>query len=365
MMDNDKIAETKEKRIYIGKRASDIVNLPQIFRRNALSPKNAPGILNTPMTAFRIIFKILNDVSNDQFVPIKQPEQLRLFAEDFMTEDNTYARFTFSVSDIDKHKDYKQITKGLEFLELLNKKWYKSANSTGKMVKTQFGVITAPSITEGKISFLMASYWLKQILAMDHYNRTYYRLAWEFKEARHFLIYLWVLELKEKGTTVSFQSFQESLGYNFKAVKEFNRNVLKKVKSKLDKEGNVSFNYTTKNDKISIVPYTTLTTKSKKREKTVTNQEITQKTNYWKLRHGLTNDQAAKLKEAINRDISLFHVFKNAYKLLVLESREKKINTDSYEGDDFLNIYQEKIIQTYKASAWGESKFAKAYPKIK
>lgn len=356
--------QKKEIRHYKGKKSSDIINIPQLFRRNALSAKANPLISQIPIFSLRIIFKILNDVSNDQFVPKKQPEQLRLFEEEFTTEDNTYARFTFSVKDIDQHRDYKQIEKGLDFLEKLNKTWYKSINSKGKPVKAQFGVITAPMITEGKITFLMANHWIKQILAMDYYNPAYYKIAWEFKESKHLLLYLWVLELKEQGTTVNFDSFQESLGYNYKSLKEFNRNVLKKVKEELDAQGNVSFNYSTKGNKINIVPYTTLKSKSIKSKPTITNQQITQKVNYWKFRHKLTTEQAKNLKNEINKDKSLFSIFKNAYKLLVIDCREKKINTNSIEGTDFLQEYQKKIIENYKASTWGKTKLANAYPVI-
>ena len=356
--------EINEKRHYLSKKESEIINLPVIFRRNVLSPKNSPTVLDAPITSFRIIFKILNDVSNDQFVPLKQPKQMNLFEEDFTTNDNSYARFTFKVSDIDKNKDYQLITQGLEFLELLNKKWHKSKNKKGETVKSHFGVITAPSITKGKITFLMASYWMKQILAMESYNQAFYKLAWEFKESKHFLFYSWLLELTHKGTTVNFSSFQESLGYNYKSLKEFNRNVLKKIKNKLDKEGNISFNYNTKGDKISIIPYTVVKTVSEKKRETITNQHITQKANYWRIRHSLTKEEIGTLKEVMKKDKSLFNIFLSAYKLFVSDAQSKNIKTDSVKGIQFLEQFQERIIEEYRDSAWGKGKLKEAYPRI-
>lgn len=56
-----------EKWHYQGKKKSDIVNVPVDLRRNFLSPQKNKEILNAPVSATRIIFKILNDVSHDQF----------------------------------------------------------------------------------------------------------------------------------------------------------------------------------------------------------------------------------------------------------------------------------------------------------
>ena len=110
-----------EKRHYKGKNNSDIINFPVGLRRDFLSPINNKEVLNMPISSHRIIFKILNDVSNDQFQKLHQKDQFTLFEDDFKTENNTYARFTFKVSDISDKQDYTNIKKGLEFLENLNK----------------------------------------------------------------------------------------------------------------------------------------------------------------------------------------------------------------------------------------------------
>lgn len=201
-------------RHYQGKKNSDIINFPVALRREVFSLKANKALIKAPITTARIIFKILNDVSNDQFQKERNIGQLQLFEEEFMTENNTYGRFTFSVEDIDKHKDYKAIREGLEFLENLEKGWHKAKNSKGKIIKSFGGVILNPNISEGKVSFLMSSYWIGKFLNLGIYNPAFFDTAWELTKMRQVLFYLWLLELREKGTRVRFETFQEI--YNYK-----------------------------------------------------------------------------------------------------------------------------------------------------
>ena len=353
-----------EKRHYLGKKNSDIINIPVLFRRNALSSRTNKSILKAPITFIRILMKVMNDISNDQFVPKKQPAQLKLFDEEFQTDSNTYARFTFKVTDIDKNKDYNSIQKGLDFLENLNKDWYKSKNKKGKPVKTKFGVIISPSITEGKITFLMARHWLVQLLAMENYNEAFFQVAWHLKDVKHFLIYLWVLELNENGTTVNYKTIQNDLDLNYSSVKEFNRNVFKKVKDKLDKIGNVSFNYSTKGELLTVKKIPIIKSKLDLKEKTVTNQKINQRLRYWTDRHQLEKEQTKAIKQAIHKDKSLFKVFQNAYDSIVRASRKNKVSTTTFEKKEFMKLFQKEIEVAYKNSSWGGTKFKEAYPKI-
>lgn len=146
-----------EKRHYKGKNNSDVINFPVEFRRELLSPTANKEVLDRPISSFRILIKVLNDASNDQFQE-KEKVQLSLFEEEFKTVNNTYARFTFKVYEISENKGYTNIKKGLEFLENLNKGWYKSLNSKGKVVKSYGGVISNANISEGNISFLVSAY---------------------------------------------------------------------------------------------------------------------------------------------------------------------------------------------------------------
>lgn len=355
-----------EKRHYLGKPNSDIVNVPVIFRKNALSPTLDKTVLDVPITSYRIFFKILNDISNDQFQRDKQPAQLALFEKDFMTSTNAYGRFTFRVTDIDKNKDYTSIMRGLEFLENLHKDWYKSVNSKGKTVKTQFGVISNPAITEGKITFLMSGHWLKQILEIPKYNPAFFQTAWEFKNGKQFLFYLWLLEVPLTGTRVNFNKFQKLYGYEYKTAQDFNKNVLKSIKTKLDKVSNISFNYSAKGDMINIVPYSTKDVVIPLTKETITNQNITQKLHYWKIRHKLSTTQINKMREVITMDKSIFKLLNTAYTSLVNRCKGENIKVISYTGNAFIEIFQNEIIAQYKSSVWGNVKGLKnAYPIIK
>ena len=358
--------EKKEKRHYRGKINSDIVNVPLLFRQTALSPTHSPDVLDAPITSYRIFFKILNDVSNDQFNRDKQPEQLALFQDDFMTSSNTFCRFTFKVTEIDKNKDYKSIMKGLSFLENLHKGWYKSVNSKGKTVKTQFGVISTPAITDGEISFLMSSHWLKQILEIPSYNTALFKTAWEFKKGKQFLFYLWLLEVPLTGTKVNFLKFQDIYGYEYKTVKDFTKYVLKSIKNKLDKISNVSFNYSVKGDIINIVPYSTKEIALPLKVETVSKQQITQKLHYWKIRHELSSEQIKVIRDTMKYDKSIFSLLKKSYDIFVEQCMKDKINVKTYLGKSFLEEFQSIIIKCYKDSAWNGIKGLRdAYPRIK
>lgn len=353
-----------EKRHYQSKAASDIIQIPPNFRREALSITKHPELLKAPIIALRIVFKALNDCSYDQFLITKQPEQLSLFSEEFETKSNTSARFTFHITDVDKHKDQKRVIAALTFLESLHKTWHKAKNDKGVLVRTQFGLITNPALTDNKITFLMHNFWLERLLAMPYYNTAYYQLAWEFKDVRHLLLYLWIIELKPEGTEVSFTKFQEDMGYNYAELKEFTRNVLGRIKKILDKSGNVSFNYSVKGTNIAIVPYVIVNPVIGKLEITITKQKVYQKVNYWKIRHELSTEQTERLRTVIFQDIVSLHLFIRSYKSFVANCRKNKKNADTYQGKEFLIMFQEFIIKVYRSSAWGKGKLREAYPKI-
>ena len=364
-MSKENQEEHKEKRHYQSKKNSDIVNFPILFRRSALSPSNNKDILDAPICTIRILFKVLNDISNDQFQAEKQVGQLALFEEEFMTENNTFGRFTFKVEDIDKNKDYNALRQGLEFLEGLEKGWHKAKNSKGKIIKSYGGVISTPTISEGKISFLMSSFWIGKILSLGVYNPAFFETPWQLSKTKQALFYLWLLELKEHGTKVNFNRFQESYGYSYPSAQIFAKNVLKSLKTKLDKYSNVSFNYSTKGDMINIVPYFTKDVELQLSESTVTNQQITQKVHYWNTRHKISKEDQAILKKTFKQDKTSFQLLDKSYKAFVKETNRNKQKATDYKGTDFMKEFQKYIIDMYRNSVWGNIKGAKnAYPVI-
>lgn len=347
--------EQIEKRHYKGKKKSDIVNFPILLRRDFLSLKLNKEALDAPVSSLRIMFKILNDVSHDQFRSSNnnQRQQLSLFEDDFKTEHNTYARFTFKISSVAGKKDYTNVKKGLEFLENWQKGWYKSVNEKGKTIKSYGGFISNANISEGNISFLMSSYWFEKVVSIDKYNTAFTQVAWKFSKSKQILFYLWLLELPDNGTKVNFQTFQEVYDYHYNDANTYAKNVLKSLKRKLDKFSNRSFNYSVKGDIINIVPYYTKETEIAVTKETSKKQEITQKLNYWKQRHKLNKNNIDVLKSLINIDYGNFKLFKDSYDSIIVTYREQKKSVTELQGNGFIKMFQAEIISTYKNSVWG------------
>lgn len=354
----------KEKRNYRGKKNSDIVNFPVSLRKNLLSPVVDSKVLDMPLSGYRIIFKILNDISNEQFRSENknQVKQLNLFEQDFKTEHNTYARFTFKVSDVSKNKDYSNIKRGLEFLENYQKGWYKAVNNQGKSIKSYGGLISNANISDGEISFLVSAYWLEKLLKIPLYNQAYFETPWILSKSKHILFYLWLLEVPDKGTRFDFNKFQETYQYSYTTTKDFAKYVLKVIKEKLDRSSNKSFNYSVKGQLINIMPYYTKEVDLKLKEETISKQKITQKLHYWKTRHKLSKNDIDVLKSIINIDNSAFNWFLKAYDEIIKSNRGKQKVTD-YEGESFVELFQQSIIKVYENSAW-KNIDPKGYPKI-
>lgn len=354
-----------EKRHYKGKAKSDIVNFPIALRRDFLSPVTNKAVLDMPISSHRIIFKILNDASNDQFQKqsAHQKKQFSLFEDDFKSENNTYARFTFKVSEISDKNDYTNIKKGLEFLEDLNKGWYKSTNSKGKVIKSYGGFISNANISEGKVSFLVSSYWLEKLLSIPSYNVAYIETAWVLTKSKQVLFYLWLLEIPDVGTRVDFNKLQDTYQYNYDSPKVYAKNVLKSIKNKLDQYSNKSFNYSVKGNLINIVPYLTKDIDLKIKKKTKDTQEITQKLHYWKTRQGLSKNDIDVLKSLINIDNGNFKLFVKSYDEIIKNCRSERIRITDYQGQKFIKLFQDEIIKVYKDSVWGNI-LKDGYPKI-
>jgi|APTNR8051073442_1049403.scaffolds.fasta_scaffold09776_1 hypothetical protein len=365
MEDNNNKQDFQITRTYKGKKQSDIINFPVEFRKEYFTLAN-PDVLELPIVAFRIVFKILNDISFDQFNPKNsaQIKQLRLFDDDFMTEDNMYSKFVIKVTEIDKNRDYKLIQNALDKLEVFKRDWYTSVNSKGKKIKSLGGLISRPKISEGEISFEVSSYWMKKLSELPSYNVALLQTAWKIKNNKHALFYLWLLEIKENGTKVEFDKFQQLLGYNYSNINDFVKHGLKPIKENLDLYSNKSFNYSIKKGTINIMPYTVKTIKEVEVSETTSRKQlITQRLHYWKQRHILEEQQITKIKSLIEVNPSDFSILDLSYKLFVKKCKDDKIKTKDFKGVDFLNAFQKSIEEYYSQSRWAHFQ-PKGYPKI-
>lgn len=352
-------------REYKGKKNSDIINMPLGFRRSFLSPSDDKEILNMPLYGYKIIFKILNDISMDQFHPENknQSKQLSLFEEELMTKDNTYIQMSFKVSDICHNRDYAGIKKSLDFLELFKRDWYKSKNSKGKIIQTLGGLISNPVISEGKINFLVSNYWFKELVQIPKYNVALFDTAFKLSNGKQILIYLWLIELQDTGTVVSFDRFQKVYDYNYKSIKTFVKNVLKPLKERLDLYSNKSFNVSVRGSNINIKPYFTKDIELDLKVKTNIKREITRKLSYWKERHKLSEDNINILKTIISLNQGEFKLLLNAYADFVKQCKDNKTKTIDFTNNEFMHVFQENIKKVYKNHSWYDIN-KEGYPKL-
>ena len=349
--------QVKPAREYFGKKNSDIINFPIQLRKDVFSPNVNKELLKAPIMTARILFKVLNDISNDQFQQERQRGQFALFEEEFLNENNVVARFTFDVSDIDEHRDYKAIENGLQFLENLDKDWHKTVNSKGKMTKAYGGVIIQPNISESKVTFLMSNYWINKFMNLGVYNPVFFETAWRLTKMRQVLFYLWLLEVNRKHgkTKIKYQTFNESYDYNYKSAQHIGKHVLKGLRDKLNVCANVSFNYSTKGDLIHITTYYVKDVDLDIKKDTITKQKITQKLHYWKTRYGLSEKHISSCKTMINLDLTVFTLFQKAHDSIVEDCKKLKKKTTDYQGDEFIELFQQKIIDFYRSSPWFKS----------
>jgi len=160
------IVKIEPKRDYKSKKNSDIVNLPVDLGEDFFSLKAKQKLSEAPSTTEKIILNILNElyITHKSFQDENNDVKLSIYDTSFLTENNTYTRFTFNISEIDTNLNYNQVKEGLEFLEGLDKGWHKAKNSKGKTVSSYGGVISNANISDGKISFLMSSHWVDKFL---------------------------------------------------------------------------------------------------------------------------------------------------------------------------------------------------------
>ena len=324
-------------------------------------------ITDIPINALRIIFKIANDIRNEQFQKpnTKQKletqkhhiKQLSLFEEDFKSEHNTYASFRFKRSEITDSKNRLQIEKVLLWLEEYKKDWYTSVNEKGEKIRTLGGLISNASYTKGEISFLVSAYWLEKLCFLPTYNTYLNELVSKTNNNKYILFYLWLGTIKETGTMIKVETFNEKFGFNYE-YKALNQKFLALVKSFLDTHSDLSFNYTKEGNCINIMPYHN--TVIEENIQKVTELKVKQKLQYWRRRYELNSDQMKTLKAISLGD---FRFLIDGHDLFIQTIRIKKLKVADYKGQDFLEVFQKCIIQVYRNSRQYQM-FPNSHPKV-
>ena len=106
-----------------------------------------------------------------------------------------------------------------------------------------------------------------------------------------------------------------------------------------------------KGEYINIVHYFTRTINVELKSGTKNNQEITQKLHYWKVRHNLNTKHIDILKKYIKEDYHNFKIFINSYQKFIQKCRDIKCKIVDYQGDEFIDKFQEEIKEYYSKTA--------------
>lgn len=318
-------------------------------------------MLDVPMDAIRIIFKIASDLRNSNFSKGNKL-QLDLFDENFLSENNTFARFTINLNEISLNKNTNRVKSALKYLVNHKADWYDSINEQGKKISSYGGIVTAPSYTKGATTFLVSAYWLKKLSYMPTYNNTVYKLAFNVSNNKHLMFYFWLLTIPDFGTNVNLDTLNKKFNLNYSETKDFCNSFLKKVRSNLNLYSNVSFNYSYKGNLISISKYVVLPENIKEEEnrKTI---NAAQKTHYWRVRHKLSKEQKDRIGLVIKNEKSSLLLLDTSYKNFVVRVKKENKKTTDFIGDEFLREFQASIIETYQETKAGQL-LKNGYPHI-
>lgn len=357
----------KIKRVYRMPQANaDIVSFGHDFIDKFFFDENGKAS-EMPMNALRIIVNIASALRSEQFQPKFAPTQLRLFEEEFETENNTFASMKLKNSSIMVNRNVDDLQKAFEFLTQFKLGWYESLNKEGKKVTTYGGLITAPTYSEsGYTTFLISSYWLKYLVNIPFFNKTLYSLFYNFSNNKQIIFCLWLDRLPEDGTIIKLETINEKFGLNYSCAKDLCRWFLKPIKTKLDTFNVNSFNYSIAKDKISIKKYISKQIYENKfpvKPATVEESKRNYKIKYFKDRHLLTKEQCAIFNLIYKNRLKDVENITNGYKLFLSNCRTQKKKATDFTGKNFLDTLQECIRLEYLKTTAGTLN-KNAYPRI-
>lgn len=242
------------KREIMNKENPKTVNIPVDFRRQFLSLQNSPELLERGVVTFRIILKIIANLRSETFSNIvneRNIKALSLFEEEFKTQDNSYAQFTFFANEIDPHRNSSIIKESLEFLVHYKEGWYKSKNKNGKFISSYGGLLTNVATGNGKITFSVSAYWMEKLCNMDQYNISNYEYFFKVSNTKHFLFYLWFLETVGV-CKISRLTLNKTYDLHYKTASDLKKFFLIPIKKEFEKFTEVLMNIKIQGDNFII-----------------------------------------------------------------------------------------------------------------
>ncbi|MDY3538172.1 hypothetical protein PG275_09185 [Riemerella anatipestifer] len=352
--------EKKIKKEYKETSPSEILRFGNNFIDEFLLDNDA---IEIPINALKIIFNVVSTLRNEQFQSNTQPQQLKLFEDEFASEHNSYAVMKVKNSLITSNS--KVLKDTYKFLENYKKDWYEFITSEGKKVKALGGLISNVFYEEnGYTTFLISSYWLKKIIDIPTYNHTLYNMVYRVRSNKHILFWFWLSKVPNEGTKILRSKLNEMYGINYSNSKDLCGKFLKPIRENLNKYSHISFNYSIEKDLIHIKPYAVknisdIAFSEEIKGKVKNNYKI----RYFKDRHCLKETDIKGIAYIFNNIEDDKALLLKAYKCFVKYCRANNKKATEYTGQTFIETLQEFIKLEYLKSETGK-KYPNAYPRI-
>ena len=332
----------------------DVINIGNDFTKEYLLPNPTnPEDKGLSINCFKIIFEIFKILYEEQIHKGEQAgQQLVLFENEYMTEDDIYRVFKIKNSKITRNTE--ALEEALFYLVNYKKQRYKIPNYKGEMIRTSGGLFSNYKMSEQRGYFLIfiSSYWLKKLIyIVQGYNPFVTNVIDKGAGASTVRFILWLNNRKSDGERLTLEYLNEMFKTNSKTAREFCNNFLKPKKKFLDKNGLKSFGYRSEGKThVAIERYTTKTIDQEKliKPKVVAKSQLLRyKVSYYKMRHKLTDEQVTILRREIRKNNNgiLFDKAYERFKIFIKTGiTGKKLLTD-YEGEDFMKTFQYIINQ--------------------
>ena len=316
-----------------------------------------------PINALKVIFNLVSILRNEQLQKKKQPQQLKLFEEEFASEHNTYAQMKIKNSLITRNSEVLKAT--YKYLTQLKYDWYEFTTSDGRKIKALGGLISNVFYEEnGYTSFLVSSYWIKKLIHLPEYNSTLYNLVYIVRSNKHILFWFWLTKIREEGTKVKRTTINQQFKVNYKDSRSLCKEFLKPIRENLNKYSHRSFNYSIEGELIHIMPYSVKTISADGLSSSMVQQvNSNYYLRYFRNRHQLSEEELKGITYIFKHIPNDKMLIIDAYKLFVINCRRKKSKTTEYTGKNFLNELQEFIKLKYLETEMGK-KYPTSFPII-
>lgn len=330
-----------------------------IFSEEYLNVDNNPILLLQPKVVTDLLFKIMNDLKNNNFRVSKKhllspqaikENQLKMdfWEKDVLSTDKNILNKVYKTSYFLKNRNKGLMKKALEFLKLYKYSTYTFVNSEGVTLTTSGGLIKDWHFIEktGYFQVDISLYWADMIVRLpeEKWNNLRNDITQSITDIKHRFFIIWLIRLKiSVGTPISWIKIAKRYNLNYTTKNDVIRFFLLPIKTILDnKEINnnwISFAYhnVEGNDElIRIVPYDVRPQVFSKmnyegkiivedNNKERTRNEVTYQKKYTKRRHKIKSEKEWKLfrETVIEKDVWDFKI--KYKKWLVKIRKDKKI----------------------------------------